>query len=87
VRVRTMDLYGAAWRKSGYGDQQGNCIEAGVWRKSSYSAQEGNCVEVTAARPARIAVRDSKDRHGPGLVFEPGQWRRFAAGLKAGRLG
>jgi hypothetical protein len=82
-----MDLYGVAWRKSHYSDQQGNCVEVGVWRKSSRSAQEGNCVEVAASRPGRIVVRDSTDHNGPGLVFEPEQWRRFATGLKTRRQG
>jgi Domain of unknown function (DUF397) len=82
-----MDLYGVAWRKSRYSDQQGNCVEVGVWRKSSRSAQGGNCVEVAAPAPGRIVVRDSTELNGPVLAFEPGQWRRFAAGLKAGRLG
>lgn len=34
-----------------------------------------------------IAVRDSKDRGGPALVFTARQWRSFAAGIKAGELG
>jgi hypothetical protein len=58
-----------------------------AWRRSSHSAQEGNCVEVAAPRPGRIAVRDSKDRQGPKLLFESQHWRRFAAGVKAGRIG
>ncbi|HWG62438.1 MAG TPA: DUF397 domain-containing protein [Streptosporangiaceae bacterium] len=56
-----------------------------TWRKSSYSGtQGGNCVEV--ARPAAdvVTVRDSNDREGPRLAFGPGQWRQFAAGVKAG---
>ena len=55
-----------------------------TWRKSSYSGNNGgNCVEVgTAAR--LIAVRDSKDPHGPVLAFGPQTWRRFAARVKAG---
>jgi hypothetical protein len=75
------------WRKSTYsGSNNGNCVEVGTWRKSSYSADNnGNCVEVGGASPA-VVVRDTKDRHGPGLVFAPGQWRRFAAGVKAGRF-
>lgn len=82
-----MDLYGVAWRKSRYSAQEGNCVEVGVWRNSSRSTQDGNCAAVAASGPGRIVVRDSTDHNGPGLVFEPGQWRRFAAGLKAGRLG
>jgi hypothetical protein len=57
-----------------------------TWRKSSYSGtQGGNCIEVARAAAGGVAVRDSKDRQGPWLAFGPGQWRRFAAGVKAGR--
>jgi Domain of unknown function (DUF397) len=34
-------------------------------------------------RPGIIAVRDSKDPGGPRLAFGPGQWRAFAAQVKA----
>ncbi len=56
-----------------------------IWRKSSYSGtQGGNCVEVARAGIGVVAVRDSKDGEGPRLAFGPAQWRRFAAGVKAG---
>jgi hypothetical protein len=58
-----------------------------AWRKSSYSGtQGGNCVEVAPAPAEGVAVRDSKDREGPGLAFGTGPWRRFAARVKAGRF-
>ena len=54
-----------------------------TWRKSSYSGNNGgNCVEVGDAAHV-IAVRDSKDPHGPVLAFSPQTWRRFAAQVKA----
>jgi hypothetical protein len=55
-----------------------------TWRTSSYSGNNGgNCVEVaTAAR--KIAIRDSKDPHGPVLAFAPKDWQRFADRIKAG---
>jgi Domain of unknown function (DUF397) len=58
-----------------------------TWRKSSYSGGEGgNCIEVARAAADGVAVRDSKDREGPGLAFGPGPWRRFAARVKSGRF-
>ena len=55
-----------------------------TWRKSSYSGNNGGqCVEVGDASPS-IAVRDSKDLHGPVLAFSAQTWRRFAAQVKAG---
>ncbi|GLZ39764.1 DUF397 domain-containing protein [Actinokineospora sp. NBRC 105648] len=51
-----------------------------VWRKSSFSTANGDCVEV-AARPAEVAVRDSKFSAGPTLAFSTSDWRSFLAEL------
>jgi hypothetical protein len=57
------------------------------WRKATYSGNGGaSCVEVASNLPALIAVRDSKDRGGPALLFTPAEWAAFAEDLKAGRL-
>jgi hypothetical protein len=57
------------------------------WRKSSYSTGNGGaCVEVASNLPGAVAVRDSKDPHGPALIFTPGEWRTFTAGVKSGDL-
>ncbi|MFJ8621402.1 DUF397 domain-containing protein [Kitasatospora sp. NPDC093550] len=48
-----------------------------VWFKSSYSGNEGgNCVEV-AEGSGVVHVRDSKDKSGPQLAFEPTAWQAF----------
>jgi uncharacterized protein DUF397 len=54
------------------------------WRTSSRSGGNGNCVEVARNLPGAVAVRDSKDRGGPVLVFAPDQWRAFTASVQAG---
>jgi len=36
--------------------------------------------------PGLVAVRDSKDRRGPVLLFTPGQWRAFTAAVKTGEF-
>ena len=54
------------------------------WRKASYSANNGGaCVEVARNLPGTVAVRDSKDPHGPVLIIEPEGWRDFIADVKA----
>jgi len=57
-------------------------LSRAVWQKSSLSTDEGECVEVAFVEDA-VAVRDSKDRSGPALVFTPGEWRAFVGGVKA----
>lgn len=50
-----------------------------MWFKSSHSGSDGgDCVEV-ALGPASVRVRDSKDRSGPVLAFEPDAWTAFVA--------
>jgi hypothetical protein len=58
-----------------------------VWRKASASANAGNCVEVAVNLPGVVAVRDSKDPHGPALTFTPADWHAFAAGVRSGHTG
>lgn len=55
-----------------------------TWRKSRHSASNG-CVEV-AFVDGQVAVRDSKDRQGPVLVFTPVEWDAFVAGVRDGEL-
>ena len=55
------------------------------WRTSSRSGANGNCVEVAQLDDV-VAVRDSKDRTGPVLVFEAAAWAAFIAGAKDGEF-
>jgi hypothetical protein len=58
-----------------------------VWRKSSYSTTDGdNCVEVGTNLPTLLPVRDSKDPHGPALLFPAPAFAAFLCALKAGSL-
>jgi hypothetical protein len=53
------------------------------WHKSSHSSASGQCVEVAPVAGA-VAVRDSRDPAGPGLVFTRPAWVAFVEGLKGG---
>ncbi len=57
----------------------------GMWRKSSRSGGEGDCVEVAGFADA-VGVRDTKDRQGPSLSFDPASWTRFVAATRTGRF-
>ncbi|WP_051852477.1 DUF397 domain-containing protein [Streptomyces aureocirculatus] len=53
------------------------------WRKSSYSGNDsGQCVEVGSAhRQVTVPVRDSKNPHGPAVLFGAPAWHAFLAYL------
>jgi len=60
-----------------------------TWRKSSHSnGMGGSCVEIALLNgiPGAlddVAVRDSKDPHGPALTFTADQWHCFTAAITA----
>ncbi|NES15366.1 MULTISPECIES: DUF397 domain-containing protein [Micromonospora] len=62
-------------------------LAVAAWRKSTRS-QTSNCVEVAPLRtgPAAVALRDSKDRGGPILLFNRAGWLGFIAGAKNGQF-
>jgi hypothetical protein len=54
------------------------------WQKSGRSMSNG-CVEV-AYIDDQVAVRDSKHREGPVLVFTPVEWEAFIGGISDGQF-
>lgn len=59
-------------------------LSTASWRKSSWSNNNG-CVEVAFVQ-GQVAVRDSKDRSGPVLVFTAHEWQAFLRGVRAGEF-
>jgi hypothetical protein len=55
-----------------------------TWRTSTYSGGNG-CVEVAFA-DGLVAIRDTKDRRGPMLVFTAAEWEAFLAGAREGQF-
>lgn len=56
------------------------------WFKSSHSGGGNDCVEVAHLDGGMVGVRDSKNPTGPALVFTPGEWEAFTAGVHDGEF-
>ena len=59
-------------------------LSRAAWRKSTRSSTNG-CVEVGMVDD-QIAVRDSKDREGPVLIFTAHEWEAFLGGAQDGEF-
>jgi hypothetical protein len=57
-----------------------------TWRKSRASNPRGDCVELARLRDGDVAVRNSRDPHGPALVYTPAEIAAFLVGAKAGEF-
>lgn len=55
------------------------------WLKAQSSTSNGQCVEIASA-DGRIAMRDSKDPHGPILVYTPTEFSAFLDGARNGEF-
>ena len=60
-------------------------LTTAVFRKSRRSGDNG-CVEVATNLADIVAVRDSKDLHGPALVFTRDEWTAFVGGVRDGEF-
>ncbi|GAA2377906.1 DUF397 domain-containing protein [Nonomuraea africana] len=56
------------------------------WRKSRFCNGASACVEFARLADGNVALRDSKQEDGPVLVFTPGEWAAFTAGVRDGEF-
>ncbi|MFG3259889.1 DUF397 domain-containing protein [Streptomyces sp. NPDC048172] len=62
---------------------QASDLTDAAWRASSYSNGGGNCVEI-AHLTDTIAIRDSKNPHGPALLLATSQFTALVDIARAG---
>jgi hypothetical protein len=62
-------------------------LTAARWVKSSRSGPTGgNCVEFAHLYGGQVAVRNSRNKTGPALLFTAAEWDAFLAGAKSGEF-
>jgi len=63
-------------------------LTSAPWHKSSYSgANGGECIEAAPGFiPDAVPVRDSKDPHGPALIFDTDAFTAFVNAVKQGEF-
>ena len=61
-------------------------LGAVTWRKATASNPRGDCVELARVAGDAVAVRNSRDPHGPALVYTPAEIAAFLTGAKAGEF-
>jgi hypothetical protein len=57
-----------------------------TWWKSTYSDSGAVCIECGIVDTETVAVRDSKDPHGPALLFTRAAMRAFVAAAASGEF-
>ena len=60
-------------------------LSAAVWRKAG-GAVGRDSVEVARLADGHVGLRDGKDPEGHVLVFTPGEWAAFTAGVQDGEF-
>ena len=56
------------------------------WRKSQASNPSGSCVEIAELPGGKVAVRNSRDKAGPALIYPRAELAAFLLGLKNGEF-
>ncbi|MEU8955020.1 DUF397 domain-containing protein [Streptomyces sp. NPDC048518] len=58
----------------------------GKWIKSRKSEANGTCIEAIGLSGGGVALRNSRDAHGPALVYTVEEFDAFLDGAKKGEF-
>ncbi|HLI38972.1 MAG TPA: DUF397 domain-containing protein [Streptosporangiaceae bacterium] len=61
-------------------------LKNAAWRKSRRSNSQGACVEMARIDGETVAVRNSRDPHGPALIYPREAVAALIAGLREGEF-
>ena len=61
-------------------------LSGAVWRKSQRSNSQGACVEIARISADTVAMRNSRDPHGPALIFQRDRFMTLVQGLRDGKF-
>ena len=56
------------------------------WRKSTASNPSGSCVEIAELPDGMVAVRNSRDKTGPALIYRQTELAGFLRSMKDGEF-
>ncbi|MFF3256804.1 DUF397 domain-containing protein [Actinacidiphila glaucinigra] len=63
-------------------DVRADSLRGVMWFKSRHSTADGNCVEVAILAGDEVALRNSRDPHGPALIYTRTEVAAFIAGVR-----
>lgn len=61
-------------------------LEDATWRKSEFSNPSGSCFELAVLPGGAVAVRNSRHRDGPALIYTSAEIAAFIRGVKDGQF-
>lgn len=61
-------------------------LSGASWQKSSISGSPGACVELAGLGTGEFAVRNSRNPHGPALIYTRAEIEALVEGVKNGEF-
>jgi hypothetical protein len=86
ARADAQDVRKVQPMQAEYNGMPGDALKHLNWRKSQRSGPNGNCVELAPLPGGGVAMRNSRHKDGPALVFTDAEMTAFLAGARDGEF-